>query len=103
MHILEQTELLASEVACTAVTVVRVMTASFVPRVIVAAGRRRVVTRCRRSMIRRCGVVMHIGLRHVTVSVEAGVTMVVATPVGHEHARTVIVETSPVVAGINFE
>jgi hypothetical protein len=35
-------------------------------------------------VIRRCVVVMHVGLRHVTVSIEAVALMVVATPVGHE-------------------
>ena len=46
---------------------------------------------------------MHSGLRHVTVSVEARVTMAVAAPVGNEHLRVCIVEMVSVVVRVHCE
>ena len=50
----------------------------------------------------RC-IVMHSGLRHVTVSVEARVKMVVSAPVGNEYLRVCVVETPSVIVGVHCE
>ena len=44
----------------------------------------------------RCRI-MHSGLWHVTVSVEARITMVVAASVGHEHLGVCVEETPSVI------
>ena len=46
---------------------------------------------------------MHSGLRHVTSSVEARVTMAVAAPVGNEHLRVCIVEMASIVVRVHCE
>ena len=46
---------------------------------------------------------MHSGLRHVTVSVEARVTMVVAALVCHKYLRMCIVEMPSVVVRVHCE
>ena len=45
-------------------------------------------------------IVMHSGLWHVTVSVEARVTMAVAAPVGNEYLRVCVVEMTSVIARV---
>ena len=46
---------------------------------------------------------MHSGLRHVTSSVEARVTMAVAAPVGNEHLWVCVEETASVIVGVHCE
>ena len=46
---------------------------------------------------------MHSGLRHVTSSVEARVTMAVAAPVGNENLRVSVEETASVIVGVHCE
>ena len=48
-------------------------------------------------------IVMHSGLWHVTVSVEARVTMAVAAPVGNEYLRVCVVEMTSVIARVHCE
>ena len=48
-------------------------------------------------------IVMHSGLWHVTVSVEARVTMAVAAPVGNEYLRVCVVEMTSVIVRVHCE
>ena len=46
---------------------------------------------------------MYSGLCHLAVSIEADITMVVSTLVGHEHRWTIIVEMASVVVRVHCE
>ena len=49
----------------------------------------------------RCWCMMYSGLCHLAVCIEADITMVVSTLVGHEHRWTVIVEMPSVVVRVH--
>jgi hypothetical protein len=48
-------------------------------------------------------IVMHSGLVHVTVCIEAIVLVVVAAPVGNEYLRVCVVEMASVIVGVHCE